>query len=226
MSERQNNEINKERKTNLVPAVCTQCGGSLEVDPTTDAAVCPFCGTPFIVEKAINQYNTTHINNRVNINQNVRVQHGKRGIFESAMEVLDNQLEREHNASIRAQELKLEKEKLELLKQEQRRQRTQEFIVKAERTVKDEKTRSGLKKILHYIILFYAWLLIFPIPLSGIINKKEDLTDQQKKLYITIAWIAYAAFVVYAVLTGDSRKASSAMTTRQMLNVLQVYQMV
>ena len=90
MSEKQSNETNKERKTNLVPAVCTQCGGSLEVDPTTDAAVCPFCGTPFIVEKAINQYNTTHINNRVNINQNVRVQHGKRGIFESAMEVLDN----------------------------------------------------------------------------------------------------------------------------------------
>ncbi len=226
MSEKQNNETNKERKTNLVPAICTQCGGSLEVDPATDAAVCPFCGTPFIVEKAINQYNTTHINNRININQNVRVQHGKRGIFESAMEVLDNQLEREHNASIRAQELKLEKEKLELLKQEQRRQRTQEFIVKAERTVKDEKTRSGLKKILHYIILFYAWLLIFPIPLSGIINKKENLTDQQKKLYITIAWIAYAAFVIYAVLTGDSRKATSALTTRRMLNVFQVNQMV
>jgi len=42
--------------TKLVPAVCTQCGGALEVDPLQEAAVCQFCRTPFIVESAIAKY--------------------------------------------------------------------------------------------------------------------------------------------------------------------------
>ena len=39
-----------------MPAVCTQCGAQLEVDPSQEAAVCRYCGTPFIVEKAIQNY--------------------------------------------------------------------------------------------------------------------------------------------------------------------------
>lgn len=42
----------------LVAAKCTQCGADLQVDNSQDAAVCQHCGTPFIVEKAINNYNT------------------------------------------------------------------------------------------------------------------------------------------------------------------------
>ena len=42
--------------TSFVPAVCTQCGARLEVDPAQDAAVCPYCGTPFVVQKAINNF--------------------------------------------------------------------------------------------------------------------------------------------------------------------------
>jgi predicted RNA-binding Zn-ribbon protein involved in translation (DUF1610 family) len=41
----------------IVPASCTQCGGTVEVDKGSDTAICPFCGTSFIVEKAINNYN-------------------------------------------------------------------------------------------------------------------------------------------------------------------------
>ena len=41
----------------LVPAKCTQCGATLRLDPAADAAVCPFCNTPFVVEKAVNYYN-------------------------------------------------------------------------------------------------------------------------------------------------------------------------
>jgi len=44
----------------MVPAVCTQCGGELEVDPGAEKATCPFCGTSFVVEKAINNYNVEH----------------------------------------------------------------------------------------------------------------------------------------------------------------------
>ncbi|MBO5621655.1 MAG: hypothetical protein J5959_08520 [Butyrivibrio sp.] len=44
----------------IVPASCTQCGGTVEVDPQTENAVCPYCGTTFIVDKAVNNYNVQH----------------------------------------------------------------------------------------------------------------------------------------------------------------------
>ena len=47
----------------LVPAKCTQCGATIEVDNKKDAAVCKYCGCAFIVEKAINNYTTNIINN-------------------------------------------------------------------------------------------------------------------------------------------------------------------
>lgn len=57
---------NKEQKeVKLVPAICTQCGGKLEVDPSQEAAVCKFCGSAFIVEKAINNYTV----------QNAKIEH-------------------------------------------------------------------------------------------------------------------------------------------------------
>ena len=49
----------------LVPAICPQCGGTIEVDNTREAGICKYCGTPFITEKAINNYtisNSIHIN--------------------------------------------------------------------------------------------------------------------------------------------------------------------
>ena len=52
--------MEEEKKVKLVAAVCTQCGAQLEVDPNAEAAVCRFCNTPFIVEKAINNYNVQH----------------------------------------------------------------------------------------------------------------------------------------------------------------------
>ncbi len=55
----------------MVPAKCTQCGGNLTVDSEKEAAICQYCGTPFIVEKAINNYNTTVINNFDNATVNI-----------------------------------------------------------------------------------------------------------------------------------------------------------
>ena len=40
----------------IVPAKCTECGGILQVDKEKDAAVCSHCNTPFIIEKAVNNY--------------------------------------------------------------------------------------------------------------------------------------------------------------------------
>lgn len=50
----------------LVKAQCTNCGGTLEVDQSKDAAICPFCNTPYVVEKAINLYKTENHNHIVN----------------------------------------------------------------------------------------------------------------------------------------------------------------
>lgn len=44
----------------LVPAICTQCGAEIEVDDTQEAGICKHCGTAFITEKAINNYNITN----------------------------------------------------------------------------------------------------------------------------------------------------------------------
>ena len=44
----------------LVPAICPKCGGALEVDDSQEAAVCKYCSTPFIAEKAINNYINQH----------------------------------------------------------------------------------------------------------------------------------------------------------------------
>lgn len=44
----------------LIAAKCTNCGALLKVDSAKDAAVCEYCGTPFIIEKAVNNYNTTN----------------------------------------------------------------------------------------------------------------------------------------------------------------------
>ena len=46
----------------LVKAQCSNCNGILEVDNGKDAAICPFCGTPYIVEKAINNFNISNTN--------------------------------------------------------------------------------------------------------------------------------------------------------------------
>ena len=51
---------NNEQHVRVVPAICTNCGAELKVDPAKDAAVCEYCGTPFVVEKAINKYSVEH----------------------------------------------------------------------------------------------------------------------------------------------------------------------
>ena len=49
--------LNVEQSTKLVPGTCTNCGASLQVDPNLQAAICPACGTPYIVSQAINNFN-------------------------------------------------------------------------------------------------------------------------------------------------------------------------
>lgn len=44
----------------LISAKCTNCGADLEVDNIKDEAICQYCGSAFVVERAVNYYNTTN----------------------------------------------------------------------------------------------------------------------------------------------------------------------
>jgi len=44
----------------LVPAKCTQCGATIKVDSSRDAGICEYCGTAFVTEKVINNYNSVY----------------------------------------------------------------------------------------------------------------------------------------------------------------------
>lgn len=57
----------------LVPAKCTQCGANIEVDETKEAGICQHCGTAFITEKAITNYNTYITNNNSFAGANINV---------------------------------------------------------------------------------------------------------------------------------------------------------
>ena len=50
----------------LVMGKCPNCGANIKVDSNKDAAICEFCGTPFIVEKAVENYNINITNNVTN----------------------------------------------------------------------------------------------------------------------------------------------------------------
>lgn len=52
----------------LIIAKCTNCGGILEVNSEKDAAICPYCNSAYIVEKAINNYSTTFNISSPNVN--------------------------------------------------------------------------------------------------------------------------------------------------------------
>lgn len=44
----------------LVPAKCPECGGTINIDPAKKAGICEYCKQPFVVEEAINNYNTVY----------------------------------------------------------------------------------------------------------------------------------------------------------------------
>ena len=46
-----------ENNVKMVPAQCSQCGGVVEVNKDEEKAVCPYCGTTFMIEKGVSDYN-------------------------------------------------------------------------------------------------------------------------------------------------------------------------
>lgn len=115
----------KGENVKMVPAVCTQCGAALEVDPSQEAAVCGYCGTPFLVQKAINQYSITHASI-----EHADVHVVKKGTVESVLDFADRQIRRSD----------------EKKQEEERRKREEEERKKEEARLKKEKRFSWFKK--------------------------------------------------------------------------------
>lgn len=74
----------------MVAAKCTQCGANIEVDDTKEAGICKYCGTAFITEKAIANYNTYITNNNNFAGANINVVGGN---VENLLELARNSLE-------------------------------------------------------------------------------------------------------------------------------------
>lgn len=65
----------------LVAAKCPNCGANIEVDMNTKAGICKYCGTAFVTQEAIVNFNTSIINNNIITNnikaENVNIIAGK-----------------------------------------------------------------------------------------------------------------------------------------------------
>ncbi len=87
----ENPQANKDPQTvKFVPAICPKCGGQLEVDPSQEAAVCKFCGTPFIVDKAIQNYSiqNAHIDHADNVTVDLK------GSVDSVIGMVERELDK------------------------------------------------------------------------------------------------------------------------------------
>lgn len=73
----------------LVAAKCTECGANIEIDDTKEAGICKYCGTAFITEKAITNYNTYITNNNNFAGANINVVGGD---IENLLELARNSL--------------------------------------------------------------------------------------------------------------------------------------
>lgn len=73
----------------LVAAKCTQCGANIEVDDSKEAGICKYCGTAFITEKAITNYNTYVTNNNNFAGANINILGGD---IKNLLEIANNSL--------------------------------------------------------------------------------------------------------------------------------------
>ena len=135
--------------TKLVPAICTQCGGSVEVDPLQEKAFCKYCGTSFLVEKAINNYNIQHANiERV---ESVNIHNNKRDAVESILNFIGSQQDKKQK--------RIDEEKR---KQEEQRQKLINQIF-------NKKYRNR-----NWIIIGTVTILIFIISIIGATSEKPS----------------------------------------------------
>lgn len=96
----------------MVPAICTQCSAQIEVDSSRDAAICPHCGTAFIVEKAVENYSIQKVQNaHVDHIDTVNINTTTQGNAGTALYFIDKHLDRRTKIKIEKEKLKAERNK-------------------------------------------------------------------------------------------------------------------
>jgi len=107
--------------TKFVPAICTQCGGFIEVNPSIEKAFCEYCGSSFFVEKAVSDYKVQYPNiERV---ESLNIHNSKRGSVESILKFVENQQDKKQK--IVDEEKRRLEEETRRLEEESRRQEEQ-----------------------------------------------------------------------------------------------------
>ena len=170
-------------ETKFVPARCTNCGAELTVDPSQEAAVCKYCDTPFIISKAIQNYNfETNYNTTNNTTNNItNVYNERKSAVESYMDYA------------------IEKEK------------TKQQSIESERQLKQEKLRikaaekEKRKKLIWWVL---GWIFIFPVPLTILLLRNKELDQKIRYGLIAVAWIGYVLFV----FIGGRNKSTTDLT--------------
>ena len=97
----------QQQSVKFVPAACPKCGGQLEVDPTQEAAVCKYCGTPFIVDKAIQNYNIQH----AHIDHVDKVTVDMKGSVDSVIGMVERQWDKSRESKREENKLRAEESK-------------------------------------------------------------------------------------------------------------------
>lgn len=169
--------------TKLVPAVCPHCGGKIQVNPDSEAAVCEYCETPFIVEKAVNEYQV--LNQEIHNHNESTTVINKRGVVGSVLDYMENkQIRREEQTK---KEIEYQRQEMERLQREEREEKEYK------------------RKIVPWVL---GWIFCFPIPLMIIIGRNSEMTDKMKRTIIIAGWAAYILMLIIGNI-GNHRTQSN-----------------
>lgn len=152
----------------MIPAKCTQCGANIQVDDTKEAGICESCGTAFITEKAINNYNVTNNINVANATINITggdidnlliraQQYEENGDYDTAKEYYNRILDIDANHEIaKAKVFDLNKLYIGNVAVDRQQLATiEEYILKGEKITAIKITRElsglGLAEAKHYV---------------------------------------------------------------------------
>lgn len=175
--------------TQFVPAICPQCGAQITVDPSRETAFCPYCGTKYLIDRAINNYNTYVNNTYTTENTTYNVQVGKRGFAQSAFDYMNQRQQRQHEIEMDNRRRQDEAERM-------RRE------AEAQRTQRRRKGWATFGKVL-------LWIYVFPIMLTIYLVKNEKMDKRLKIGLIAALWLLVLAYGYYSRAGSNVGQVSS-----------------
>ena len=91
----------------MVPALCTQCGGTVEVNKDEKSAKCPYCGMTFVIEQAVNNYNVQYA--KIEHADNVNIDMS--GTVKNVLDFVGDQMKEGRKARQELKKERIEKDK-------------------------------------------------------------------------------------------------------------------